>query len=260
MSNEDINKDTRTVHAEYIDAEGNVHREYKDAQGNIYTEYKDAQGTLHTYKNGYIDGYLAEDRLRNEFVAREKYNGLLLGLLIVCLGGIVFATIYYLTRPEPEPVPVVNVPIPVSTPTPTPTPTPDVTVVEKPTVTIVPVSQPQSGDNSTSSSGSSAPETSSTPPAESPAPTSSQPASSPATSAEPSSSSTQPKTDSELKAEILEQLQDYLPDNQLIVEVQDAAVTISGTVPSSDKLQQISTILEPIEGIKETTIEATVAE
>ena len=245
-----------------------IHREYKDAQGNIHTEYKDTQGNIHSYKNGYIDGHLAEEQSQDVRVKRADKNiskGVLIGVIVTCVVGLTAGTIYLLTKlNNPQPVSVINVPTYESTPAPSPPPQ-QVRVVEQPIVTIVPVPQaqaPGSKENITTEPSASNP-SSKQASTNASKPSKNSDASVPKQVAvSPSNGSVTPnltKTDSDLKNEILKQFQNNLPNNQLIVEVKNGEVTVSGTAATPEQLQQIQPLLKSIQGIGKVNVTATVA-
>jgi hypothetical protein len=281
------------IHSEYKDAEGNIHSEYKDIQGNTHSEYKDAEGNAQsykTYKNGYIDGNLTEKQnqdLRESHADKNISKGMLIGIIVACVAGLTAGTIYFLTKMNnPQPVSVINVPTERSEPIPIPPP-PQIKVVEKPIVTIVPIPQaktPESTVNITTPPSVSTPNPKPKiikevkPPQKSdalvPKPvlvspsngnvTNSTPNRKPAPANEKSTSNdgtTIPnlmEKDNALKTEILKQFEKNLPNNQLIVEVKNADVTISGNASTPEQLQQIQPLLNSIQGIGKVDITAKV--
>lgn len=269
MNAKDSKKSTRVIHREYKDAEGNMQTEYKDTQENIQTEYKDDKGNINTeYKNGYVDGHLADEQnqdLRVEHADKNISKGLLIGIIVTCVTGLTAGTIYFLTKlNNPQPVSIINVPNYKSNPAPIPTP-PQIKVVEKPIVTIVPIPQsktPESTVNITANPSASNPSSKpenidvAKPPNDSNA---SVPK--PVLVSPPNGNVTSPTltiTDSDLKSEILKQFENNLPNNQLIVEVKNGDVTVSGTATTPEQLQQIQPLLQSIQGIGKVDITAKV--
>jgi osmotically-inducible protein OsmY len=66
-------------------------------------------------------------------------------------------------------------------------------------------------------------------------------------------------TDRDLQKEILTRFDNNLPNHQLIVEVNNGQITVSGTVATPEQLEQIEPLLKSIEGIEKVDITATVA-
>jgi hypothetical protein len=265
----DSKKSPRVIHREYKDPQGNIRTEYKDPQGNIHTEYQDPQGNIHSYKSGHVDGHLAEEQNQDVRESRADKNiskGVLIGVIVTCVAGLTAGTIYFLTKlNNPQPVSVINVPTYESTPAPSPPPQ-QVRVVEQPIVKVVPVPQtqaPGSTENITVQPSASNPSSkqesinaakpSNNSGTSVPKPTAVSPSKGNVTSP------TLTKTDSDLKTEILKQFQDNLPNNQLIVEVKNGEVTVSGTVATPEQLQQIQPLLKSIQGIGKVDMTATVA-
>ncbi|ANV83230.1 hypothetical protein AWQ21_01815 [Picosynechococcus sp. PCC 7003] len=232
----------RIAHAEYQDVLGQTHTEYKDAKGNIYTEYIDAQGKVHTYDSSYGNGHFAAAGRES----RAGANGLLVGLLVSCIGIVALGTFYVVTRPEKiEPLPpVVNVETPETEPAPVER------VVEKPSVTIVPITQPAVQPTPQPAANPVAPQ---------------QPTDVNVTvkNSQPNPAVTTPQTptitDSSLKTAITKKFQESLPNNQLNVTVDSGEVKVTGTVVSQEQLQRISPLLNSITGITKVTNNATVA-
>lgn len=67
------------------------------------------------------------------------------------------------------------------------------------------------------------------------------------------------KSDRDLKTEILKEFKDNLPNNQLMVEVKNGDVMVSGTTTTLEQLQQIQPLLKSIEGIGKIELKVTVA-
>lgn len=255
-----------------------VYREYKDTQGNIHTEYKDREGNTHFYTNGSVDAQLTreyEQDLPSERADKNTSKGLLIGVIVTCVAGLTAGTIYFLTKmnnPPPVPVSVIQTREKV-TPAPTP-PVSKVTIVEKPTVTIVPIPQtqtqtqtPDSTVNVTANPSVSNPSpqpgatnTVNVKPAEKPDSSVSNPVvviTPKETANPPTQAST--KTDGELKTEILNQLKSNIANHQLVVDVKNGEVLVSGIVRTPEQLQQIQPLLKSIQGIKRVDVTATVA-
>jgi BON domain len=277
MSPNDREQSTRVFHREYKDAVGNIHTEYKDADGNIYTEYKDIDGNIHINESGNLEDQLVEEQIQNARVERANTNiveradtniskGLLIGVISTCVTGLTAGFIYFLTRPNaPQPASVTNVPTHESTQAPSPVPSQQVRVVGQPTVTPVPQTQSSgSTENTTTQPSVSNPSTSN-------------PSTKPGSAANPAqnSSTSVPKppvatpadgnaaganvntTDSQIKNEILKQFQTNLPKNQLIVDVSNGDVTVSGKAATLKQLQGIQLLLGSIKGIRRFNITAT---
>lgn len=250
MNAKDSRKSTRVIHREYQDAQGNLHSEYTDPQGKLHTEYRDSHGNIQSEEEHRQD-------MRELRTDKNISKGVLIGVIITCVAGLTAGTIYFLTKlNNPQPVSVINVPTYESTPAPSPPPQ-QVPVVEQPIV-VVPVPQaqaPGSTENTTVKPSASNPpsKASKNSGASVPKPTVVSP---------PNGSVTSPnltKIDSDLKNEILKQFQNNLPNNQLIVEVKNGKVTVSGTVATPEQLQQIQPLLKSIPGIGKVDMTATVA-
>lgn len=226
-----------------------LHREYKDAQGNAHVEYRDPQGTIHAYSNGYKDGQLIEEErqnLRENQADRNLSKGLLIGIIVACVGGLTAGSIYMMTRPiTPQPAAVV-------VPNYAKSPTPQAQVNEKPNVTIVNVPEARNTPSTTTVINQ---------PIAAPKPTTASPSSAapkPIVATAPTMTPSQ--MDSNLKNAAMKQLQASFPNNQLAVEVKDTNVTVSGTTETSAQLQQIQPVLSSIRGIGKITVNATVKE
>ncbi|WP_052128344.1 BON domain-containing protein [Neosynechococcus sphagnicola] len=222
-----------------------IYREYKDTQGNIRTEYKDAQGNIHSYENSYMDSQVAEEKIQDirvERTERNLYKGILIGVIVTCVSGLTAGTIYFLTQVN-KPLPTTFISLPVHQSTSSPSPAPQqVRLVQKPIVTIVPVPQaqaPRSTVNITTQ------------------PSATNPSSNPGNVSATNPSQNSGATDSNLKNEIMKKFQNNLPNNQLIVEVKNGEVTISGTAASPEQLQQIQPLLRSIQGIRKVNMVAT---
>ncbi len=255
---------TRVFHRTYKDAVGNVYTEYKDANGNIYTEYKDIDGNVHVYEGASLEGQLVEEQIQAIRTERADLNtskGLLIGVIVACVAGLTAGLIYFLTRPnDPQPVSVTNVPTYESTQA----PSPEVRVVEQPV--LVPVPQaPKVTENTTTQSSASNPSPQSgntnvanpTNPTESPSAAVPEPqplVTSPATNPAGANSN---RTDSQIKAEILKQFQTNLPNHQLVVEVDNGNVAVSGMAATPEQLQRIQPVLGTIKGVGMVNITAT---
>lgn len=279
MNTQNSKKFPGVIHREYTDSEGNSYTEYKDSKGNIHTEYTKSQKNTTAYNNGYVEGNLANEQRDDTQESRTDKNiskGLLIGVIVTCVAGLTAGTIYFLTKQNnPETAPVVIMPTSQTDPKPT-QPTPQVPVVEKPVVTIVKVPVPQDQSDKATVNITTNPPVSN--PSAKPAPVAVTPAVKPAPvvviptvkptpavetpniqPAPVAETQTVTKTDSELKAEILKQFKDNLPNNQLMVDVKNGAVTVSGTATTLEQLQQIQPLLESIEEIGKIDIKATLA-
>jgi hypothetical protein len=277
MNTKDGKKNPRVIHREYKDSEGNLYTEYKDSEGNIHTEYREPQKNATSYNNGFVEGNLVKEQsedLQESHTDKNVSKGLLIGVIVTCVVGLTAGTIYFLTQQNnPEPAPVVIMPTSETNPKATESP-PPVKVVEKPVVKIVEVPVPQDQPdtatvNITTNPPAATPDAKPAPvaatPDAKPAPVAATPIAKPApvaaTPTSPNDSVATPipiKTDRDLKAEILKQFKDNLPNNQLIVEVKNSAVTVSGTVTTLEQLQQIQPLLKSIEGIDKVDLKATV--
>nr|MBW4553274.1 BON domain-containing protein [Aphanocapsa sp. GSE-SYN-MK-11-07L] len=65
------------------------------------------------------------------------------------------------------------------------------------------------------------------------------------------------RTDSQIKAEILKQFKTSLPNHQLVVEVDNGNVTVSGMAATPEQLQRIQPVLGTIKGVGMVDITAT---
>jgi hypothetical protein len=258
---------TRAIHRQYKDAAGNIHTEYKNADGSIYTEYKDIDGNIHLNESGYLGSQLVEKQTQDAWVQRADTNiskGVLIGVIATCATGLTAGFIYFLTRPNaPQPASVINVPTHANTQAPSPVPSQQVPVVKKPTVTPVPQTQSTGSTKSTATQPSVVKPSVSNPftnPIANPAQNSS--------ASVPKPLVTSPATDNaaganlntidgQIKNEILKQFQTNLPKNQLIVDVKNSDVTVSGTAATSKQLQAIQLLLGSVKGIGRVNITAT---
>jgi hypothetical protein len=292
MNSKNSQKSTRIVHGEYRDSQGNLCTEYEDTQGNIYTEYEDTQGNIHSDKNGYIeiDSQFTEEDIKNRGESPADKNilkGILFGVILTCVAGLSAGAIYFLTQEQnqrpiywmngrmgqmnertPElnpPSETVQEPIEQKTQVSSPTAEPD-KVIEQPISKIVPFPQAQAPEPTQKIT--SEPNTSNPP---------SQPES--VNGAKPSNQTDTPvsepiviaplnrtatnsnlsPTDRNLQKEILTRFDNNLPNHQLIVEVNNGQITVSGTVATPEQLEQIEPLLKSIEGIEKVDITATVA-
>ena len=247
MNAKDRKKSTQVIHREYTDPQGNLHTEYRDSHGNIQSEEEHRQD------------------MRELRTDKNISKGVLIGVTVTCVAGLTAGTIYFLTRlNNPQPVSVINVPTYESTPAPSPPPQ-QVPVVEQPIV-VVPVPQAQSPGSTENTtvrpSASNPPSKQGSSNGAKPSQNSGASVPKPTGVSPPNGNVTSPnltKTDSNLKNEILKQFQNNLPNNQLIVEVKNGRVTVSGTVATPEQLQQIQPLLKSIPGIGKVDMTATVA-
>lgn len=226
-----------------------LHREYKDAQGNVHVEYRDPEGTVHAYSNGYMDGQLIEEQRQNQRENQADRNiskGVLIGIIVACVGGLTAGTIYMMTRPNtPQPAAVL-------VPNYAKSPAPPTQVNEEPNVTIVNVPQAPSTPSTTTVINQ---------PIAAPKPTTTNPSSAvPKPTVATAPALTAGQIDSNLKNTAIKQLQASFPNNQLVVDVKDTNITISGTTETSAQLQQVQPMLSTIRGIGKITVNATVKE
>lgn len=220
-----------------------LHREYKDAQGRAFVEYQDSQGTIHTYSNDSLNGQLIEDDRQNQ-ADRNISKGVLIGIIVACVGSLTAGTVYMLTRPDaPQPAAVV---IPdYSKPPMSPTPQAQ---TQSPNVTIVNIPQSPAPPSTTNVINQ---------PVAAPSPTTPNPpvATAPSNTTPTLSPS---QVDSNLKNAAIKQLQTSFPNSQLVVEVQDTNILVTGTTETSVQLQQIRPVLSAIRGMGNITVNATV--
>jgi BON domain len=268
MNPNDREPSARVVHRQYQDAAGNIHTEYKNADGSIYSEYKDIDGNIHVNQSGYLEGRLAQEKIQEALVERADINtskGLLIGVIVACVTGLTAGLIYFLTRPNPpQPASVANLPTHESTQAPSPVPSQPAQVVGQPTVPAVPQTQ-SSGltENTTTQPSVSNPPTK---PGIAANPTQNSGQNSSASAPKPlvaspaagnAASVNQSAADNQIKNEILKQFKTNLPNNQLIVDVSNGDVTVSGTAATSEQLQGVQLLLGSIKGIRRFNITAT---
>lgn len=67
------------------------------------------------------------------------------------------------------------------------------------------------------------------------------------------------RSDSDLASEVRSKLEANLPASALLIEVQDANVTISGTVPTQEQFDRIEPLAKEIKGVQSVVVKATVA-
>lgn len=283
------NKNTWIFHREYQDSHGIFKVEYKDAQGNIHTEPKDPNGNIKSYQNGYIDAVQKEENIQNEQAKQTKRadknisQGLLLGVIVSCVTGLTAGVIYFLVKlNNPQPAAIINVPA-VQT-TSVPSPQASVAVVEPPVLQVVPapkaspsevkvnitippaVSKPSTKTSAQAIAPKAKPKeifpasnnvqnTAPKTKASDPVVPAVMPMSSPSSRDEMSPTLT--RTDSDIKNEILQRLQDNLSNTELIVDVNKGNVMVSGTVVTPEQLQQIKPLLTSIKGINKVDVIAT---
>ncbi|AFY62205.1 hypothetical protein [Synechococcus sp. PCC 6312] len=229
-------------------------REYKDAQGNVHLEYRDAQGKVRAYKMGYMDNQLIEEEWQNHREKQADRNiskGVLMGIIVACVGGLVAGTVYMMTRPNvPQPAAVI-VPNYAKSPL---SSAPQTQVNEKPNVTIVNIPQPPGTPSATNNMNQ---------PVTAPKPATANPSSvaaKPLVATAPANETalTPSQINNTLKNAAIKQLQASFPNNQLVVEVKDTNITVSGTTQTAAQLQQIQPTLSSIQGIGKITVTATV--
>ncbi|AUC60720.1 Bon domain protein [Cyanobacterium sp. HL-69] len=277
MSIRDNQEISRKIYREYTDTDGIVRTEYKDINGNIYTEYTDINGNFHSDRKELIDDRLVDAHIQDARVDKtvahidradkNTSKGLLIGVIVTTIIALVAGVIYFLNDAN-NPEPVAIVPIPAETAEPesieveeqeaiqttatrtTPEPSSPVT----PESNNNPPTTTTTNNNITvtpSESNQNPAETNNQPPAANPTPTNTRPqstANNPAT----------PKSDGDLKNEIVKKFQDNLGDNQLNVEVNNGDVMISGMLETQAQVEQIQPILKSVEGVKTVNIMATI--
>jgi hypothetical protein len=216
-------------------------REYEDAQGIIHKEYRDDQGNIHFYQDGYE---VVSEVDRDD---RNISKGLLAGVIVTCVAGLTAGTIYFMTRSE-QPVPVSVITVPSYPKNATPTPVAGPVVIEKNTVTMVPVPSSTEPDSTVNITNNTLPATS-TQPAKKAIVAAPKP-STPAPNNTNLTSSNPVRTDGDLKTEVLQQLQTSLPSSQLNAEVRSGIVTVSGQVQTKDQLDTIESLAMKVKGVK----------
>ncbi len=214
-----------------------LHREYKDEQGNVYVEYSDPQGRIHTYSNGSHDGQLIEEVQQNQ-ADRNISKGILIGVIVAVVGSLSAGAIYMLTRP--------NVPEPAAILVPNYSQTPNFPI-QSPSVTVVTIPQP-SGEPSSSTVHNQALVT----------PKPATPISPIETTSPNATVLTPGQVDMNLKNAALKKLQATFPNNQLLVEVNDTNIIISGTTETSGQREKIQSILSVIHGVGTIRVDVTV--
>lgn len=126
---------------------------YQDGDGNVHTEVTRTSTNSPLpnevpYRDGYVNGQIAERRLREQDrVIRDNDNaarGLLLGIVVTSLLGLIIGTLFFLNREE-APVPVAPVIVPSASPEPAasqaPAPRQETTIIERTVDRVVPVPQ-----------------------------------------------------------------------------------------------------------------------
>jgi hypothetical protein len=287
------------IQTEYKDSEGNIHTEYTESQTNThsyengYVDGNIAERQSEDVRGSHADKNTSKGLLIGVIVTCVA--GLTAGTIYFLTkqnspepAPVVIMPISK-TNPKPTPSPpqvkvvekpvvtIVKVPVPQAQ-----TEKPVVTIVkvpvpqaqtEKPVVTTVKVPVPQAQTDKTTVNINTNPSPSNPPSkpvaieTRKPEPIAVTPSPKPEPVEEtPTSGSNRPvvsptliKTDSDLKTEILKQFEDNLPNNQLIVEVKNGDVKVSGTAATPEQLQGIQPLLKSIEGIGKVEMKATVA-
>lgn len=127
---------------------------YNDANGHNHTHVTRTNETVNnvsnpnTYRDGYIDGQVTENRYQQEVLAeRDNENagrGLLIGILLTSLAALTAGAIwYYNQRDDVDPVQTIVVPNSQPAPSPSPEAKQNTTVIEKTRDVPVPVVVPQ---------------------------------------------------------------------------------------------------------------------
>lgn len=142
MSNPNENKNyNREVRQEsYNDANGHTHVTRTNEINNV--------SNPNTYRDGYVDGQVTENRYQQEVLAeRDNENagrGLLIGILLTSLAALTAGAIwYYNQRDDVDPVQTIVVPNSQPAPSPSPEARQNTTIIEKTRDVPVPVIVPQ---------------------------------------------------------------------------------------------------------------------
>lgn len=277
------------IHTEYKDAQGNIHTEYKDAQGNIHSYnngYIDGHLAEEQNQDARVeraDKNTSQGLLIGVIVACVA--GLTAGVIYFVTRPNEPAPVSIINVPSykasptpsasPPPVRVVEQPIVTIVPVPQPqTGESTVNITANPSASSPSSKQenvnaakpsspsPSSGSTTTSTPAKkpvsakpapavvtpvSPPTNSTTTPTKKPAPAVTTPAS---PSNDSLSSPTSTQTDIKLKNDIVKQLDESLPNNQLMIDVKNSQVRITGAVETLDQLKQIQSLLNTIQGIK----------
>lgn len=67
------------------------------------------------------------------------------------------------------------------------------------------------------------------------------------------------RADADLKSEVRGKLEANIPASQLVVDAEEGAVTVTGTVPTQNDVSKIDPLAKEIKGVKSVTNKATVA-
>ncbi|MBE9197323.1 BON domain-containing protein [Synechocystis sp. LEGE 06083] len=297
FNTKDSDRSNWVVQREYQDAEGVIRIEYRDSLGKIYTEAKDPNQQAKIYQSGYVDGALVEHhqqsvQLKQQEVADKKISmDLLVGLIIAGLVGITATMAYYLFQVNsPSPMTVVTMPIYETKPVPSLSPT----LVEKSVTNITPAQsaklEPQDFNQTITTPSKAAQPAATIAPQVIPKVTQTVQPVKPATiaveaPARPSPSEAKPiapkpmasvppvvlspntpipntvsslnKTDVQLKEDIVQKLNEQFSNSQLLVDVNQGNVKISGTVTTPGQLEQIQPLVRSMEGVKTINVEVT---
>lgn len=71
--------------------------------------------------------------------------------------------------------------------------------------------------------------------------------------------SAQNRDDDNLASEVRSKLEANIPNGALVVDVEEGAVTVSGTVPKQDQIAKIEPLAKEIKGVKSVNVKTTVA-
>ena len=278
------------LYIEYKDAQGILHTEAKNPVNNS-PSYQEGYVAGQILEENKREEQISQTKRADKNISQ----GLLLGVIVTCIAGLSAGVIYFLVGAnQPQPTTIVSVPRLQSSPVPSPlTPAP---VVLQPVVKVVPIPQVQPREvkvNITTQPVDSKPQVKpkkvavtkvSVPPttkastaaiAPTIKPTAVAPVPNNITNNVTTTTNTKPvdvpkatvpndnisnpnltRRDRDLKNEILQTLQDQFSDNQLIVEVNQTDVVVSGSVSTPEQLQQIKPLLLSIQGIGNVEITA----
>lgn len=67
------------------------------------------------------------------------------------------------------------------------------------------------------------------------------------------------RSDDDLESEVRSQLEANLPASALVIEAEDGAVTVSGTVPTQEQFSEIEPLAKEIKGVESVNVKASVA-
>lgn len=67
------------------------------------------------------------------------------------------------------------------------------------------------------------------------------------------------RSDDDLESEVRSKLEANLPASALVIEAEDGAVTVSGTVPTQEQFERIEPLAKEIKGVQAVNVKAAVA-